>query len=783
VKRRFQRQEPGVSRGRGEGWRPRAALAAVLAVCVAVTGVAVAGAGNATPGIKFAKSGQWVFNSTLGTIFHVNGSTKDVDSPVQLPGAGPGTRIVESDKSGYALAQGRIYEFGKSDLQVLDPRPAPSNEPAVGLSAGGAAFAVYQQAGSIVRMGDRPVVATPGVPLGPPVVTSSGTLWVHRSDNGQLCQLPLDSDRLSCPAKTLLGHQGALTLIGDNRVVFVDVTGRAMYAVDEDGLGRQVPLPLPQLPATAIIAQNDVAGRIAIVDPQENVLHLVDSTRLTSGEPDAAPIRTKLSKGKYERIASSGDSLALIDDSTDTLVTVDHHGIEKTKQQIPPPSKRAVLGKDDRSGLFRGDDSHLYVASRSGEQVMVVDDAGEVTSVATGKPEPESPKPVSKPTPRPVQPVQPVQPPIQPAEKPAAQQPRPSEPEKPQAPRTNKPTAEPSKRPSATKPSTEPTKPSTEPTKPSTKPVQPPPKADPKPPVKAGRPGAPRGVSGKAGTGSAQLSWGPAAPNGAPITSYRVSWNGGSRTLTASQRSTTVTGLTNGNGYTFTVRAVNSVGSGPGSNTARLVPDGGAADAPPNFTVKAGDGKVTVSWSRPDLHGNTFQGYQVAANTSGSSGGTSRSTTVQTTSHTFTGLDNGVPYRVTVQAITTDPQGRLVLGKLASRTVTLGGGDSGSAASLRASRGADTTHDGGEQSCNPPGCAFIRIVGKGLKPDTAYFFQPFTTEWQPSNPGATLTTESDGSILITDRFATDAPGQQVWVVATAPGEAPVTSNKFTWSSR
>jgi hypothetical protein len=760
MRRRLAVRDSGEDSGRtrrdqSEGWRPRAALAAVVAVCVAVTGVAVAGAGNASPGLKFAQQGRFIYNSTLGTIFHVNGSTKNVDSQVPLPGAGPGTQVVETDSSGYALAAGRIYEFGKSDLQVMDPVPAPVDERPVGLEAGGAAFAVYRQAGRVVRFSAHRTVDSPGVPLGQPVVTSAGTLWVHRPDTGQLCLLPLDADRLTCPARTTLGHTGSLTVVGGNQVVFVDTTTRAMFAVDEGGLGRQVALP-PELAAAAIVAPNDVAGKVAIVDPQQNLLHLIDTAELTGGKPDAAPIRKQLRKGKYERVASSGTSIALIDDSTDTLVTLDRNGNQKDARQIPPPSAKSKAGRDDHAGLFRGGDSRLYVASKSGEKVMVVDDGGDVTQVDTDNPKPDQPKTTEpKPSDRPTTtPSRPVDPTTQPHDPPKTTE------------HTNKPDQQQTTDPGGGR-TDRPNPPA------STKPD---PKPDPRPTVQASRPGAPRSVSGRAGTGSAFISWDAAAPNGAPVTQYRVTWTGGSRVLDASARSVNLTGLTNGTGYTFTVRAVNRVGTGPGSSTARLVPDGGAADAPPNFKVTAGNGKLSLSWSRPNLHGGTFQGYQYTA----SSASSQRSSSSSSTSYTFTGLDNGTSYRVTVRAITSDAQGNLIQGKAASRTVTPGGGGSGSGPTLTASRGADTTHGGGAQACNPPGCAFVKVVGKGLKPNTQYFFQPFTTQWRPSNPGATLTTGSDGSILIDDRFATDAPGQQVWVVASAPGEQTVTSNKFTW---
>jgi hypothetical protein len=645
-------------------------LAAVVAVCVAITGVAVAGAGNASPGMKFTSSGHWIYNSTLGTIFHINGSTKNVDNQVKLPAAGPGTQVVESDKSGYVLAQGRIYEFGKSDLVVTDPKPTPVNERPVVLEAAGAAFAIYRQAGRVVRLNEHPAADNVNVPLGQPVVTSTGTVWVNRPDNGQLCQLPLVADRLSCSAKVPLGHTGALTIVGNNQVVFVDTTANEMYTVDDGGIGRKVPLPVRDLSGTAIVAPNDVAGRVAIVDPQKSQLHLVDTAELLGDKPASEPVQKQLRKGKYERIASSGNGIALIDDSSNTLVTLDRNGDEKDARKIPPPSKKADVRPGDRPGLVRGNDSRLYVDSVAGEHVMVVDDGGEVTPVDTSSPRPEKSKPQDPKQSKPVPSTDPTLPDQKPQD-PTTQDPKPND--RP----TNRPTQPPGDH--KTDPPTQrpnpPDQPSGKPTsKPTGKPPSKPTQPDPKPTVRASRPGAPSSVSGEAGTGSVIVTWGPAPANGAAITQYRVSWSGGSRTLAGSARSTNITGLTNGTAYTFTVRAANRVGTGPASSTARLVPE----------------------------------------------------------------------------------------------------------PTLTASRGASTSLPAGDESCNPPGCAFIKVVGRGLKPNTKYFFQPYTTKWQPSNEGATLTTDSNGSILIDDRFATDATGQQVWVIATADTQQ-IESNHFKWS--
>jgi microcystin-dependent protein len=112
-------------------------------------------------------------------------------------------------------------------------------------------------------------------------------------------------------------------------------------------------------------------------------------------------------------------------------------------------------------------------------------------------------------------------------------------------------------------------------------------------------PGTPSGVAAVAGDGEASVSWtAPISNGGSPLTGYVVTPYIGAAAqtpvvVTPTSTDTTVTGLTNGAAYTFTVAATNSAGTGTASvATDPVVPLPPLSVSIGDVSLHEGDGKT-----------------------------------------------------------------------------------------------------------------------------------------------------------------------------------------------
>ncbi|MTA53635.1 MAG: DUF1566 domain-containing protein, partial [Actinobacteria bacterium] len=164
-------------------------------------------------------------------------------------------------------------------------------------------------------------------------------------------------------------------------------------------------------------------------------------------------------------------------------------------------------------------------------------------------------------------------------------------------------------------------------------------------------PSQPLSVSASSGDAEAELSWSaPSSSNGSSITDYVIKYSttsGGPYTTfndgVSTSRTTTVTGLSNGVAYYFTVSAVNAAGTGAGSSeTAAVTP---LAPAPVITSITGSNGQIDVSWGAVNHGGDNYQiwwGTDPTWATSFTYTGTTNTT------YNISGLVNGTTYYVRV---------------------------------------------------------------------------------------------------------------------------------------
>ncbi len=170
-------------------------------------------------------------------------------------------------------------------------------------------------------------------------------------------------------------------------------------------------------------------------------------------------------------------------------------------------------------------------------------------------------------------------------------------------------------------------------------------------------PGAPTGINAVAGNAQATVSFtAPTNNGGTPITGYTVTSIPDGLTASGTSSPITITGLTNGTAYSFSVTATNSAGTSPASSpSASVTPSAPATvpEAPFNLLATGVDSQVLLSWDAPASDGGAaISDYAIFYRVVGSSIWVQYNDGVSTLpSATIPNLTNGTAYEFFVQAI------------------------------------------------------------------------------------------------------------------------------------
>jgi Fibronectin type III domain len=165
-----------------------------------------------------------------------------------------------------------------------------------------------------------------------------------------------------------------------------------------------------------------------------------------------------------------------------------------------------------------------------------------------------------------------------------------------------------------------------------------------------GPPDAPAGVTAVAGLTNAVVTWTQPRDGGATIEHSVVTASPGNivTTVTGAATQVTVTGLTVGQTYTFTVTTTNQLADSPVSAPSNAVTVFGTPGSPTVVSAVPGNSQVTLTWSaNANTGGIPLQAYQITGNPAPT---TPLRILPNTTTATITGLTNGVSYVFSVVA-------------------------------------------------------------------------------------------------------------------------------------
>jgi Fibronectin type III domain len=518
---------------------PRVTYAgAGVALVVALAAVGISGHGLPAVGMQLRSGQAWLANAANHTVSFIDGYSGEVVSYVSVPGEAGSGQVVNTANGAVVVGTGgHMISVSNDNFTTTSSVQLLGGGPLTAAAGGPNALYAVNASAGEVQQLNPDSPQLP--PVGLPISVGSPIVTPVVAPDGSLY--------VGVPKAGAVGHitDGRLAMIkgvakpGGRLAVLL--AGQQPAAADlTDGVLRSLgAASVDGQPVTLSPRVRPVAD-VSGSDSLDGLLGAVGSGTVDSGDVTTGAVSGNTGiPGWFTPTSAAmlGADMVLIDDTSRDVLFVDT--AKGTTRQFTMPGTQPPDQVSVHDGL-------VFVNASDGPAALVINGDGQLKPITkyTAPPPPQKTKPATLPPPAGT-----------PAKQPATSQPgktgQPSQPGRPTGP--------------------------------------------PKPP------GAPANPVALAGNALAQVSWGAAADNNSPVTRYLLSWPGGSQQVAGNNLGATVTGLTNGTSYTFTIQAQNAVGTGPQAQTAPVTPSSSVPATPATVqaSAPADDGSVQLTWTEP----------------------------------------------------------------------------------------------------------------------------------------------------------------------------------------